>query len=269
MQGRVAGKVALITGAARGQGRSHALRLAEEGADIIGIDFCQEYSDLPYPLATLEDLQETARMVEALDRRMVIQTADVRDRAVLTAAVDAGVAEFGKLDIVVANAGILKAGAWYEITQEVWDDALATILTGTWNTIASTAPHLIKAGGGSIMGIGSLGGLKGVPFMAQYTAAKHGVVGIVKAMATELAKHSVRVNVVHPGGVNTVLTSGLGRMDELIQENPNLNGGFQNPLPIRRLEPIDISHAIVYLASDESKYVTGTELVVDGGNTNF
>src|SRR3954447_23570457 len=176
--GRVDGKVAFITGAARGQGREHAIRLAEEGADVIAIDLCAQIETVPYPLVTPADLEETVGAVEALGRRIVARAADVRDPHAVRAAIDAGVEELGRLDIVVANAGIGVMKAWDEVTPEIWRDTIDTNLTGVWNTCAATIPHLISAAGGSIIIISSTAGLKGQPFMVPYAASKHGVVGI-------------------------------------------------------------------------------------------
>ncbi|MBO0701101.1 MAG: mycofactocin-coupled SDR family oxidoreductase, partial [Zavarzinella sp.] len=186
MAGRVAGKVAFVTGAARGQGRSHAIRLAEEGADIIAVDICENYDSLGYPMGTADDLATTVKAVEALDRRIVAAKADVRDPATLRKALGDGVVEFGRLDIVAANAGICTAQSWDQVTAEVWQDTLDTNLTGVWNTMVAAVPHLISTGGGSIIATSSVAGVKGLPFLAPYVAAKHGVIGIVKAMANEL-----------------------------------------------------------------------------------
>jgi SDR family mycofactocin-dependent oxidoreductase len=267
MAGRVAGKVAFITGAARGQGRSHAIRLAEEGADIIGIDICRDYDDVPYPLATEADLAETVKAVEALDRRIVATVADVRDAAALKAAVDGGVAQLGRLDIVSANAGICTVQSWDEVTPQVWQDTLDTNLTGVWNTMVVSVPHLIAAGGGSIICTSSTAGIKGLPWTAPYVAAKHGVVGIARSMANELARHSIRVNTVHPTGVDTPMADGLGGLEPLINRDPNLGPIFMNSLPVESVDPRDISNAVLFLASDEARYVTGLEFTVDAGNT--
>ena len=202
MAGRVAGKVAFITGAGRGQGRSHAIRLAEEGADIIAVDICADYPTVGYGMATEADLAETVKAVEALDRRVIAARADVRDAQALKGVLDAGVAELGKLDIVCANAGICTVQAWDEVTSAVWKDTIDTNLTGVWNTMVAATPHLIANGGGSIICTSSTAGIKGLPYLAPYVAAKHGVVGIAKTMANELAKHSIRVNTVHPTGVD-------------------------------------------------------------------
>ena len=267
MAGRVAGKVAFITGAGRGQGRSHAIRLAEEGADIIAVDICRDYGTVPYPMATEADLAQTVKAVEALDRRIVATVADVRDPAALKAAVDDGVAQLGRLDIVSANAGICTIQSWDEVTPQVWQDTLDTNLTGVWNTMVVSVPHLIAAGGGSIICTSSTAGIKGLPYLAPYVAAKHGVVGIARTMANELARHSIRVNTVHPTGVDTPMGSGLGGLEQLINRDPNLGPIYMNTLPVEMVDPRDISNAVLFLASDEARYVTGLEFTVDAGNT--
>jgi SDR family mycofactocin-dependent oxidoreductase len=267
MAGRVAGKVAFITGAARGQGRAHAVRLAEEGADIIAIDICRDYDTVGYPLATEADLAETVKAVEALDRRIVASVADVRDAGALKAAVDDGVAQLGRLDIVSANAGICTIQSWDEVTPQVWQDTLDTNLTGVWNTMVVSVPHLIAAGGGSIICTSSTAGIKGLPYLAPYVAAKHGVVGIARTMANELARHSIRVNTVHPTGVDTPMGHGLGGLEPLINRDPNLGPIYMNTLPVETVDPRDISNAVLFLASDEARYVTGLEFTVDAGNT--
>jgi SDR family mycofactocin-dependent oxidoreductase len=267
MAGRVAGKVAFITGAGHGQGRSHAIRLAEEGADIIAVDICKDYESLKYSMATEAELADTAKQIEALDRRVIYKVADVRDAAGLKTAVDEGVAELGKLDIVVANAGICTIQAWDEVTPQVWQDTLDTNLTGVWNTFVATIPHLIANGGGSIIATSSTAGIKGLPFLAPYVAAKHGVVGITRNIANELAQHKIRANTVHPTGVNTPMAAGLGGMTALIEKNPAVGSIFVNTLPVESVEPRDISNAVLFLASDEAQYVTGLEFTVDAGNT--
>jgi SDR family mycofactocin-dependent oxidoreductase len=267
MAGRVAGKVAFITGAARGQGRSHAIRLAEEGADIIAVDICRDYGTVPYAMATEADLAETVKAVEALDRRIVATQADVRDAAALKAAVDDGVAQLGRLDIVSANAGICTVQSWDEVTPAVWQDTLDTNLTGVWNTMVVSVPHLIAAGGGSIVCTSSTAGIKGLPYLAPYVAAKHGVVGIARTMANELAIHKIRVNTVHPTGVDTPMGNGLGGLEPLINRDPNLGPIYMNTLPVEIVDPRDISNAVLFLASDEARYVTGLEFTVDAGNT--
>ncbi|PRC46241.1 SDR family mycofactocin-dependent oxidoreductase, partial [Mycobacterium sp. ITM-2017-0098] len=199
---RVAGKRVLITGAARGMGRSHAVRLAEEGADVILVDICESLPQIEYPLASRDDLAETARLVGELGRRVVTYVVDVRDAAALAEAVDDGVAQLGGLDAAVANAGVLTAGTWQTTTTEQWRTVVDVNLIGTWNTCAAALPHLVERGG-SLVNISSAAGIKGTPLHTPYTASKHGVVGMSKALANELAAQSVRVNTVHPTGVAT------------------------------------------------------------------
>jgi SDR family mycofactocin-dependent oxidoreductase len=265
--GRVDGKVAFITGAARGQGRSHAVRLAEEGADIIAVDVPGDYETVRYPMGTQAELEETAKAVEALDRRIVARAVDVRDAAALKSAVDDGVAELGRLDIVCANAGICTVQTWDEVTPQVWQDTLDTNLTGIWNTCVVAIPHLIASGGGSIIATSSTAGIKGLPFLAPYVAAKHGVVGVARSLANELAKHRIRVNTVHPTGVDTPMAAGLGGVNPLLERDPDLGPIFMNTYPVEIVDSVDISNAVLWLASDESRYVTGLQLTVDAGNT--
>ncbi len=265
--GRVQGKVAFITGAGRGQGRSHAVRLAEEGADIIAVDICRDYETVGYPMGSEADLAQTVKAVEALDRRIIATQADVRDAAALAAAVNDGVAQLGRLDIVSANAGICTIQTWDDVTPAVWQDTLDTNLTGVWNTMVVSVPHLIAAGGGSIICTSSTAGIKGLPYLAPYVAAKHGVVGIARTMANELAAHKIRVNTVHPTGVDTPMGTGLGGLEALINRDPNLGPIYMNTLPVEIVDPRDISNAVLFLASDEARYVTGLEFTVDAGNT--
>ena len=193
--------------------------------------------------------------------------ADVRDAAALAAAVDDGVAQLGRLDIVSANAGICTAQPWDEVSRDVWNDTLDTNLTGVWNTMVVSVPHLIAAGGGSIICTSSTAGNKGLPYLAPYVAAKHGVVGIARTMANELAAHKIRVNTVHPTGVDTPMGNGLGSLEALIGRDPNLGPIYMNTLPVETVDPRDISNAVLFLASDEARYVTGLEFTVDAGNT--
>ncbi|WP_378145951.1 mycofactocin-coupled SDR family oxidoreductase [Cnuibacter sp. UC19_7] len=270
MAGRVEGKVAFITGAARGQGRSHALRLAEEGADIIAVDLASPIPNIDYPSSTEEDLAETVRLVEALDRRIVATKTDVRDRDAMRLAIESGVGQLGRLDIVVANAGICVIDDWKGTSEEVWDQTIGTNLTGVWNTVSLTAQHLIDAGGGSIIMTSSAAGLKGLPFLSAYVAAKHGVVGLMRAYATELAEYNVRVNSVHPTGVDTPMgTLGGGNFGPLLEAHPKLGGMLANLLPVEITQPVDISNAVLFLASDESRYVTSLTMTVDAGNTQY
>jgi SDR family mycofactocin-dependent oxidoreductase len=265
LDGRAAGKRVLVTGAARGMGRSHAVRLAEQGADLILVDVCESLPEIEYPLASRADIEETARLVEKHDRRAVIRVVDVRDAAALASAVDEGAAELGGLDAAVANAGVLTVGTWDTTTPEQWRTVVDVNLIGTWNTCAAALPHLVDHGGSLIL-ISSSAGLKGTPLHLPYTAAKHGVVGLSRALANELAAHNVRVNTVHPTGVETGMRPeslhGL-----LTESRPDLIPIFLNALPTVVAEAIDISNAVLYLVSDESRFVTGLEFKVDAGVT--
>jgi (+)-trans-carveol dehydrogenase len=274
MTGRVEGKVAFITGAARGQGRSHAVRLAEEGADIIAVDICGQVGSVPYPMSTPEDLAETVKRVEALDRRIVATQADVRDFAALKQALDDGVAELGHLDIVSANAGIASYGPATELDEDTWQDMIDTNLTGVWHAAKAAVPQLIEQGtGGSMILTSSTAGLKAIPNLAHYVSAKHGVVGLMRTLALELAPHSIRVNSVHPTGVNTPMVQNEPSMRLFLPdvENPTVEQyaevmGSLNALPIPWVEPRDISNAVLFLASDEARYITGVTLPVDAGS---
>lgn len=263
-RGRVAGKRVVVTGAARGMGRSHAVRLAEEGADLILVDICESLPEVEYRLSTREDLDETARLVEEQGRRAVTHVVDIRDAAALSAAVADGAEKLGGLDAAVANAGVLTVGTWDTTTPEQWRTVLDVNLIGTWNTCAAALPHLVDHGG-SLVNISSAAGLKGTPLHIPYTASKHGVVGLSRALANELAAVNVRVNTVHPTGVATGMRP--PSLHELVAGRPDLAPLFQNALPIVMAEAVDISNAVVYLVSDESRYVTGLELKVDGGVT--
>lgn len=265
MSPRLAGKVALVTGVARGQGRSHAVRLAEEGADIIGVDICRDLDGLDYPLASTADLAQTAGLVEETGQRMVTHVVDVRDLMALRRAVEEGVEVLGNLDVVVANAGICAVRRWDEIGPELWDTIIGVNLTGAWNTCAAALPHLVADGGGSVILVSSAAGLKGQPFFAPYSAAKHGLVGLMRSLANELASCGVRVNSVHPTGVDTPMLAGLSGIGDRIAQSPELGPLFRNALPLEMIEPADVSHAVLYLASDESRAVTGHTLAVDAG----
>jgi SDR family mycofactocin-dependent oxidoreductase len=274
--GMLEGKVALVTGAARGQGRSHAIRMAQEGADIIAVDLCRQIDTVPYPMATPEDLQQTVKEVEALDRRILATEADVRDTATLQAAVDDGVAQLGRLDIVAANAGIASYAAVEELTDAMWDDMIATNLSGVFKTVRAAVPHLKATGqGGSVVLTSSTAGIMGMAHLAHYVAAKHGVVGLMKVLAIELAPHMIRVNSVHPTTVNTDMVQNQGTYDLF---RPDLAPGTAtrddagdafltlNLLPVTWVEPVDISNAVVWLSSDLARYVTGVQLPIDAGS---
>jgi (+)-trans-carveol dehydrogenase len=271
--GRMDGKVALITGAARGQGRSHAVRLAEEGAEIIAVDICADVATAPYELPTLDDLAETARLVEDLDRRIVARQADVRDQRALDEVVQEGIAELGHVDVVCANAGIGSLAPALEIDEDTWDETIAINLTGIWKTIkAAIGPMVERGAGGSIIITSSAAGLKGFPNLVHYCAAKHGVVGIMRTLAQELAPYMIRVNSVHPTSVDTpmIRSDAFRRTVRPDLENPtddDMGEAFVglNCLPIPWVESIDISNAVLWLASDEARYVTGVTLPVDAG----
>jgi SDR family mycofactocin-dependent oxidoreductase len=269
MAGRVEGKVALVTGAARGQGRSHAVKLASEGADIIAVDICGPIPDLAYPPANEADLAETVRQVEALDRRIVSAVVDTRDAEALTRAVDDGVAELGKLDVIVGNAGICHVAAWDEVTPRMWQDTLDINITGTWNTVRAGVPHLIAAGGGSIILTSSAAGLVGLPFLAPYVASKHAVTGLTRALASELAMHHIRANSLHPTGVETPMGEMGNAFGPLLEKNPRVGVMMGNMLPVDVTQPEDQSNAVLFLASDESRYVTALAMTVDAGTTQL
>jgi (+)-trans-carveol dehydrogenase len=275
MTGRVEGKVAFITGAARGQGRSHAVTLAREGADIIAVDLCAQIGTVPYPMATPQDLAQTVKEVEAAGRRIVAAVADVRDYGALKEALDEGVAQLGRLDIVSANAGIVSFGTLAELPEQTWQDVIDTNLTGEWHAAKAAIPHLRAGGrGGSIILTSSDAGLMGYQNLGHYVAAKHGVVGLMRTLALELAPDFIRVNSVHPGNVDTDMVQNAATYEVWAPDLPAAGRTreamiprFQaaDPLPIPWVEPADISNAVLWLASDESRYVTGITLPVDAG----
>jgi len=276
MAGRVEGKVAFITGAARGQGRAHAVRLAQEGADIIAVDICKKIDTVDLIAAsTPEDLAETADLVKGHNRRIYTAEVDVRDYDALKAAVDTGVEQLGKLDIIIANAGIGNGGQTLDKTSERdWTAMIDVNLTGVWKTVKAGVPHILAGGnGGSIILTSSVGGLKAYPHTGHYIAAKHGVVGLMRTFAVELGAQNIRVNSVHPTNVNTPLFMNEGTM-KLFRpdlENPGPDdmkvvGQLMHTLPIGWVEPEDIANAVLFLASDEARYITGVTLPVDGGS---
>ena len=276
MDGRVEGKVAFVTGAARGQGRSHAVRLAQEGADIIAVDVCKKVTDdSQIPASTPDDLAETADLVKGLNRRIVTAEVDVRDYDALKTVVDGGVEQLGRLDIIVANAGIGNGGQTLDKTSETdWNDMIDINLSGVWKSVKAAVPHLISGGhGGSIILTSSVGGLKPYPHTGHYIAAKHGVIGLMRTFAVELGQHSIRVNAVCPTNVNTpmFMNEGTKKLFRPDLENPGVDdlavaAQFMHVLPIGWVEPIDISNAVLFLASDESRYVTGLPVTVDAGS---
>lgn len=268
--GTLDGKVAFITGAARGQGRSHALALAEQGADIIALDICEQIDTVFYDLATEDDLAETVRLVEQRGRRAVARKADVRDLAGLTAVLDEGLDTFGRLDIVLANAGICMGLGEPERT---WKNSIDVNLTGVWNTLWAARQPLIEGGrGGSIVVTSSSFGLKGYSDGSAaglaYCAAKHGVVGLMRAFANELAPHMIRVNSIHPTGVNTAMVINPAMEKYLADNAEAAANGMQNAMPVELIERIDVTNAVLWLVSDAARYVTGVTLPVDAGFNN-
>jgi SDR family mycofactocin-dependent oxidoreductase len=268
--GKLDGQVAFITGAARGQGRAHAIRLAQDGADIIGIDICQQIESVGYQMSKADDLDETVRQVEALGRRIVVSETDVRDVQALQTAFDDGVSQLGSVTVVVANAGIGPGG--FASPEQQWEEVLAVNLTGVWNTGRVAIPSMIEHGrGGSIVLTSSTGGLIGAPSdvagMLAYTAAKHGVIGLMRSWANFLAPHYIRVNSVAPTTVATPMANN-GDVSMIIQHVPELANSLTNAIPVQAVEAIDVANAVAWLASDEARYVTGTVLPVDAGNIN-
>lgn len=271
--GQLDGKVAFITGAARGQGRSHAIALAEEGADIIAVDVCQQLDGVPYPMATPDDLAETVKEVEARGRRILASHVDVRDLAALRAAVDTGVGELGRLDIVLSNAGINSMSPAVEMSEEVWDEMIAINLTGQWKTIRAAVPHIIAgARGGSVVITSSMATEVVNENIAHYTAAKHGLIGLMKVLAKELAPQSIRVNTLHPTTVNTgmILNKETYRLFRPDLEDPTRDDFEEaarslNKLPVAALEVEDVSRAVLYLVGESGRYITGNTHVLSAG----
>jgi SDR family mycofactocin-dependent oxidoreductase len=271
--GSLDGKVALVTGAARGMGRSHALRLAEEGASIIAVDICGPIEAVSYPLSTVADLEETRRLVQEQHGRIVTRVADVRDFGALSDAIDYGISELGPLDIVVANAGIWAVSAEQPHDrarrEAVWRDTLDVNLTGVWHTLEATIPGMVDRGaGGSLILINSTAGLRastaGDLSLTAYSAAKHALVGLMRGYAKDLAPHMIRVNSIHPTGVPT----GMNLNDVVaafIATTSGVSDAMDNAMPIPMVDPIDISNAVIYLAADSGRYITGVTLSVDAG----
>ncbi|MDI9940114.1 MULTISPECIES: mycofactocin-coupled SDR family oxidoreductase [Rhodococcus] len=276
--GLLDGKVAVISGAARGQGRSHAVRLAEEGADIIAFDICADIDTVPYGLGTREDLDETVVLVEKLGRRIIASQTDVRNFDAVTKVVDDGAAELGGLDIVVANAGITSYYRSEELTPHHWQTVIDVNLTGVWNVARAAVPHLIDRGAGAMVLVSSSSAHVGLQNLNHYSAAKAGVVGLMQSMAVELGPHMIRVNTVHPTTVKTGMALNQATFDLFLpgtglsvgsaQDEEKVADAFKglNAMPIPWIDPVDISNAIVYLTSDLGRYVTGTQLRVDAGS---
>src|SRR5882757_8896381 len=270
------GRVAFITGAARGQGRAHAIRLANEGADIIAIDICGPISDtITYPLATSEELAETVRAVEATGRKILAREADIRDLAGLQQVVADGIEQFGRLDILVANAGVLSWGRMFEMSEEQWDTVIDVNLNGTWRTIRAAVPTMIEAGnGGSIIVVSSSTGIKATPGNGHYSASKHGLVGLTNALALEVGEYGIRVNSIHPHAVKTSMT-GFEGMSDILARYPSYLHSL-SPMPLRPkdiddperlglMEAEEVSDVVAWLASSGSAALSGCQIAVDRG----
>ncbi|MET7769366.1 mycofactocin-coupled SDR family oxidoreductase [Nocardia sp. NPDC005366] len=269
--GKLEGKVAFITGAARGQGRSHAIRLAREGADVIAVDICAQLETVQYPMGTVDELAQTVEEVEKLGRRIIARRADVRDVTQLRQVFEEGAAALGPVDIVLANAGIGAGGAVAPDEQE-WDEVIGVNLTGVWNTGRVAIPSMVERGrGGSIVLTSSTGGLIGVGIPTAgflgYTAAKHGVIGLMRSWANYLAPHNIRVNSVAPTAVRTPMARD-GNLAAIMERNPALAHALSNAMPVDLVEPLDVSNAITWLVSDDARYVTGSVVPVDAGQLN-
>ncbi|TFV55687.1 NAD(P)-dependent oxidoreductase [Geodermatophilus sp. DF01-2] len=271
--GMLEGKVALITGGARGQGRAHAATCAREGADVILVDIADQLETVPYRMATQDDLDETVGQVEALDRRALAVTADVRSQEQLDEAVRRGLAEFGQIDILIANAGIWTQGAFWELSEQSWDEMIGVNLTGVWKSAKAVAPHMIERQTGSIVITSSINGLEPGPNYAHYVAAKHAVVGLMKNIALELAPYGIRCNSVHPGAIRTPMTAHQGAYDMFAghaggTEEDMIEGGysFHALKGTTFMSPQVIADTALYLNSDLAAKVTGVTIPVDAGH---
>ncbi|MGB3480600.1 MAG: mycofactocin-coupled SDR family oxidoreductase [Mycobacterium sp.] len=277
VEGPLGGRVAFVTGAARGQGRAHAVRLAGDGADIIAIDICGPISDsITYPPATSEELAETVRQVEATGRKVLAREVDVRDLAAQQQVVADGIEQFGRLDIVVANAGVLSWGRMFEMSEEQWDSVIETNLSGTWRTVRAAVPAMIAAGnGGSIIVVSSSAGLKATPGNGHYSASKHGLVAITNALALEVGEFGIRVNSIHPYSIDTPMVEREAMM-QVFGKHPSYLHSFA-PMPLHRVDqagkaglqefmaPEEVSNVVAWLASDESMAISGSQIAVDRG----
>jgi SDR family mycofactocin-dependent oxidoreductase len=263
------GKVAFITGVGRGQGRSHAVRLAREGVRIFGMDLCRDFDSVAYEMATTDDLEQTKKLVEQAGSELVVTVGDVRSLADVEACVAAGLEAFGRVDIVLANAGILSGGRTWELSPEQWHDVVDVCLTGVWHTVRAAIPTMIAQGdGGSIVLTSSVGGLKGLPFSGHYVAAKHGVVGLCRTLANELGEYDIRVNTIHPHGVNTPMMMATDVIERIMAVPETLGPIFMNALPYHFVEPEAVSELVHYLVSDAGRYTTGSQLPMDLGTMN-
>jgi SDR family mycofactocin-dependent oxidoreductase len=275
------GRVAFVTGAARGQGRAHAARLAAEGADVIAIDVCAPISDtITYPAPTSEDLAETVRLVETAGRKALAREVDIRDLAALTQVVADGIEQFGRLDVVVANAGVLSWGRMFEMSEEQWDTVVDVNLNGTWKTIRAAVPAMIQAGnGGSIIIVSSSAGLKATPGNGHYSASKHGLVGLTNALAIEVGEFGIRVNSIHPYSIDTPMVEPDAMM-EIFAKYPAFLHSF-SPMPYHPVNhqgkkglkefmtPEEVSDVVAWLAGDGSATISGSQIAVDRGTAKY
>jgi SDR family mycofactocin-dependent oxidoreductase len=269
--GRLDGKVAFITGAARGQGLSHALRLASEGAHVVISDICGPVDGNMIRPSSPDDLDAAVQAIENLGvgAKVLARQVDVRDAAALDQLAADAVQQFGGIDVVVANAGILNYAEFADYTTDMFTACIDTNLTGVFNTVKATVPHMIAAGkGGSVILISSSAGIKGQPFTLGYTAAKHGLVGLCNGLANELGEHHIRVNTIHPAGVLTAMGEAPGLMDIIGKHATTMGPLFMNTIPVEMMKPSETSNAVAFLASDESRMITGLQMKVDLGTTN-
>lgn len=271
---RFEGKVALVTGAARGQGRSHAVKLASEGASIIAVDICQDVATTDYPLATEADLSETVRLIESAGGKVLAQRADTRLQNEMDSAVAAGLDQFGRLDVAVANAGIVSWAPVHEITDRQWTEMIDVNLTGTWRTLKSVVPQMLKQESGSVVVVNSGAGLSGPNNLAHYAAAKHGLVGLMRSSSNELSPQGIRVNSVHPSQVDTpmIMHDSLFSLFRPDLERPSKGDIVEvsqrlHTIPVPWVDPVDVSNAVLFLASDDARFITGVSLPVDAGGS--
>ena len=279
--GSLEGRVAFVTGAARGQGRAHAVRLATEGADIIATDICGPVSDtVTYPMSTSEDLAETVRAVEATGRKVLAREVDIRDLAAQQQVVADGIEQFGRLDILVANAGILSWGRVFEMSEEQWDSVIEVNLSGTWRTVRAAVPAMIEAGnGGSIVIVSSSAGTKATPGNAHYSASKHGLVALTNALAIEVGEYGIRVNSIHPYSIDTPMVEKEAMM-EIFTKYPNYIHSF-SPMPFHPVNhkgkkglqefmgPEEVAEVVAWLAGDGSATISGSQIAVDRGTAKY
>lgn len=265
MEQRYVGKVAFVTGAARGQGRAEAVRFAQEGADVAVLDICQDFSTTGYPGPTPDDLAETVALVEKEGRRCLSFVTDTRDRAAMQAAVAQIVSDLGGLDVVVANAGICTGSAFVDVSPEQFEATMSVNVTGTWNTLQATVPVLIEQGrGGAIVVTSSVAGLRGLPFLSDYSTSKHAITGLARSVANEVAEHRIRVNTIHPASVPTGMTT--PELFPLVAESARTLGPiFMNALPVNTTPTEHIAAAVAWLCSDEAANFTGIALPLDMG----